>query len=65
LSLHAHAPLFRILDGLESEGPFVMDALLRQTFNWDVSLHYLDGYKYGDDDLTTLKLLERVDWPDG
>lgn len=64
LSLHAHAPLFRILDGLESEGPVVVDALLRQTFNWDISLQYLDGYKYSDD-LTTLKLIERVDWPDG
>jgi hypothetical protein len=60
LSLHAHAPLFRILDGLGSEAPFLVDAFQRQTFNWDISLQYLDGR----DDLTTLKSLERVDWPD-
>jgi hypothetical protein len=61
LSLHVHAPLFKILDGLGSEGPFLVDAFQRQTFNWDISLQYLDGR----DDLTTLKLLDRVDWPDG
>ncbi|CZR69382.1 related to long-chain-fatty-acid-CoA ligase [Phialocephala subalpina] len=65
LSLHAHAPLFRVLDSLGTEGPFVMDALLRQSFNWDISLQYLNGNKYGNVDLTTLKLIERVDWPDG
>jgi hypothetical protein len=64
LSSHAHAPFFRILDGLEKEGPFVMQALQRQTFNWDVSLQYLDYAKYGDE-LKTLRLIERVDWPDG
>ncbi|KAE9377406.1 acetyl-CoA synthetase-like protein [Stipitochalara longipes BDJ] len=63
LSTHAHAPLFRVLDGLGREGPFVMQALLRQAFNWDVSLQYLDYAKYGDD-LKALKLVERVDWPD-
>jgi hypothetical protein len=63
LSKHAHAPLFRVLDGLGKEGPFVLQGLLRQVFNWDISLQYLDYTKYGDD-LTTLKLIERVDWPD-
>jgi hypothetical protein len=63
LSSHAHAPLFRVLDGLGNEGPFVMDAFVRQAFNWDISLQYLDYAKYGDD-LSTLKLVERVDWPD-
>jgi hypothetical protein len=64
LSKHAHAPLFRVLDGLGKEGPFVLQGLLRQCFNWDISLQCLDYAKYGDD-LTTLKLVERVDWPDG
>jgi hypothetical protein len=63
LSAHAHAPLFRVLDGLGNEGPFVMDAFVRQAFNWDISLQYLDYAKYGDD-LSTLELVERVDWPD-
>jgi hypothetical protein len=64
LSKHAHAPLFRVLDGLGKEGPFVLQGLLRQSFNWDISLQCLDYAKYGND-LTTLKLVERVDWPDG
>ena len=64
LSAHAHAPFFRVLDGLGKEGPFVMQALQRQAFNWDVSLQYLDYAKYGDD-LKILRLVERVDWPDG
>jgi hypothetical protein len=63
LSSHAHAPLFRVLDGLEGEeGPLVMDALKRQIFNWDISLSYLDGYS---EDLGMLKRLGRVDWLDG
>jgi hypothetical protein len=64
LNTHAHAPLFRVLDGLGKEGPFVTQALQRQAFNWDVSLQYLEHGKYGDD-LKTLRLVERVDWPDG
>jgi hypothetical protein len=65
LSLHAHAPIFRIMDELKTEGPFLKEALQRQTFNWDISLQYLrDGNAYGDIDLKSLKLIERVDWPD-
>jgi hypothetical protein len=62
LSSHAHAPLFKVLDGLKGEGPLVKDALLRQIFNWDISLSYLDGF---GEDLVMLKPFGRVDWPDG
>lgn len=64
LSAHCHAPLFKVLDGLGKEGPFVLQAFQRQAFNWDISLQYLDYAKFGDD-LTSMKLVERVDWPDG
>ncbi|KUJ19720.1 AMP-binding enzyme family protein-like protein [Mollisia scopiformis] len=65
LSLHAHAPMFRVMDELGVEGPFVQDAMMRQTFNWDISLQYLkSGNSYGDVDLTSMKLIDRVDWPD-
>jgi hypothetical protein len=63
LSSHAHAPLFRVLDGLkEEERPVVMDALQRQMFNWDISLSYLNG---NNEDWTMMKPFGRVDWPDG
>jgi hypothetical protein len=62
LSSHAHAPLFRVLDGLrEEERPVVMDALQRQMFNWDISLSYLNG---NNEDWTMMKPFGRVDWPD-
>jgi hypothetical protein len=63
LSSHAHAPLFRVLDGLkEEERPVVMDALQRQMFNWDISLSYLSG---NNEDWIMMKPFGRVDWPDG
>jgi hypothetical protein len=63
LSSHAHAPLFRVLDGLkEEERPMVMDALQRQMFNWDISLSYLNG---NNEDWNIMKPFGRVDWPDG
>jgi hypothetical protein len=63
LSSHAHAPLFRVLDGLKpEERPVVMDALQRQMFNWDISLSYLSG---NNEHYTTMKPFGRVDWPDG
>ena len=64
LSSHAHAPWFKVLDGLGAEGPDLITALGRQCFNWDISLQYLDGNNYSDVDLTSLKVIERVDWPD-
>lgn len=65
LSLHAHAPTFKVLDDLNTDGPFVIDALKRQTFNWDVSLQYLkEANTSGDLDLKSMKMVERIDWPD-
>lgn len=65
LSLHAHAPTFKVLDDLGTDGPFVVDALKRQTFNWDVSLQYLkEANSAGDLDLKSMKMIDRLDWPD-
>jgi len=62
LNQHVHAPLFRVLEGLGDEAPFLSDAILRQSFNWDFSLRYRD--KDSVDDLTILKRMGRCDWPD-
>ncbi|THV49204.1 hypothetical protein BGAL_0206g00050 [Botrytis galanthina] len=62
LSSHTHAPWFKILSGLgEDEGPIAKEAAMRQVFNWDLSLKYLDS---GVGDYSTLKPLGRMDWPD-
>ncbi|KAF2704753.1 hypothetical protein K504DRAFT_516034 [Pleomassaria siparia CBS 279.74] len=61
LSLHAHAPLFRVSDGFKTEVSFLVDTFQRQNLNWDIIPQYLDGHKYGGD-LTSLNLLERIDW---
>ncbi|KAF7896716.1 uncharacterized protein EAF01_009119 [Botrytis porri] len=62
LSSHAHAPWFKILRKLgEDEGPIVTEAAMRQVFNWDLSLRYLDS-SVGD--CSNLKPLGRMDWPD-
>ncbi|KAF5867887.1 putative amp-binding enzyme family protein [Botrytis fragariae] len=62
LSSHTHAPWFKILSGLgEDEGPIAKEAAMRQAFNWDLSLKYLDS-SVGD--YSTLKPLGRMDWPD-
>ncbi|KAF7959458.1 hypothetical protein EAE96_001075 [Botrytis aclada] len=62
LSSHTHAPWFKILSVLgEDEGPIAKEAAMRQVFNWDLSLKYLDS-SVGD--YSTLKPLGRMDWPD-
>jgi len=63
LNQHVHAPLFRILEGLGDEAPFLTNAILRQSFNWDFSLRYRN--KNNVDDLTIMKRMGRCDWPDG
>ncbi|KAK6604230.1 AMP-binding enzyme [Botrytis cinerea] len=62
LSSHTHAPWFKILSELgEDEGPIAKEAAMRQVFNWDLSLRYLDA---DVSDYSTLKPLGRMDWPD-
>jgi len=63
LNQHVHAPLFRVLERLGDEAPFLTSAILRQSFNWDFSLRYRN--RDNVDDLTTLKRMGRCDWPDG
>lgn len=61
LSSHAHAPWYQILNGLGDEGPIAKEASMRQVFNWDVSLKYLDS---SVNDYKTLSPMGRMDWPD-
>lgn len=65
LTLHAHAPIFKVLDELKTEGTFAIDALKRQTFNWDISLQYLkETNNTGELGLDSMKMIDRIDWPD-
>lgn len=62
LSSHAHAPWYKILNGLgEDEGRIAKEAAMRQTFNWDVSLKFLDSKL---ENYSTLEPIGRMDWPD-
>jgi len=61
LAAHAHAPWFRVLDGLGAEEAAVaVEASRRQTFVWDVSMRFVGGSsEYG-----ALKPVARYDWAD-
>ncbi len=61
LQVHAHAPWFKVLEGLgPDEAAVAVEASRRQTFVWDASLRFIRA----DSGPKALKLVARYDWPD-
>jgi hypothetical protein len=60
---HAHAPWFKVLDGLGDEADIAVEASFRQSFVWDVSMAMTRGFQSGDPD-KILEAISRHDWPD-
>lgn len=62
---HQHASWGDILKELKEEAPFAVDAALRQSFVWDVSLGMSFSLKYREETrASVLEPVSRHDWPD-
>jgi len=62
LRRHSHAPWFKVLEALgPEEAAVLVDASMRQTFVWDLSLRLVHGANV---DYKMLQWRNRFDWPD-